>query len=158
MRATEVLAELALRGETLGCAESLTGGALTSRLVDVPGASRALRGGVIAYATEVKTLVLGVPADLLAARGAVDPDVAAAMATGGCRVLGADWGVSTTGVAGPDPAEGKPVGTAYVGVARAGRPPVVRKLHLLGDRAQIRGAVVEEALELLHRELGEAAT
>ena len=80
MRATQVLADLALRGETIACAESLTGGSLMARLVDVPGASRVLRGGVVAYAHDVKAVLLGVPATLLATRGAVDPDVAIAMA------------------------------------------------------------------------------
>ena len=105
MRATQVLADLALRGETIACAESLTGGSLMARLVDVPGASRVLRGGVVAYAHDVKAVLLGVPATLLATRGAVDPDVAIAMAAGACRVFDTDWGVATTGVAGPDPSE-----------------------------------------------------
>ncbi len=153
MRATQVLADIAVRGETIGCAESLTGGALISRLVDVPGASRVLRGGVVAYANDVKVALLGVPAGLLATRGAVDAGVAAAMAEGVCRVLACDWGVATTGVAGPDPSDGKPVGTAFVAVVRAGREPVVQQLHVDGDRAQVRAAVVEAALELIDAEL-----
>ncbi len=150
MRAAQVLAELALRGETLGVAESLTGGELTSRLVDVPGASRVLRGAVVCYTSEVKAAVLGVSAELLSDRGAVDPKVAIAMAEGVCRVLASDWGVSTTGVAGPDPADGKAVGTAYVAVVRVGARAQVRELHATGDRAGVRQAVVQAALELLH--------
>jgi len=146
--AAGLLEVLAARGETLGCAESLTGGLLTARLVDVPGASRVLRGGIVCYATDLKASMLGVPADLLAERGAVDPDVAAAMAQGVCRVLAVDWGLATTGVAGPDPADGKPVGLAYVAVmARAGAP-VVRELALDGDRTAIRAGVVAACLDL----------
>jgi nicotinamide-nucleotide amidase len=149
MRATQVLADLALRGETIACAESLTGGSLMARLVDVPGASRVLRGGVVAYAHDVKAVLLGVPVTLLATRGAVDPDVAIAMAAGACRVFDTDWGVATTGVAGPDPSDGKRVGTAYIALVRVGSDPIVRELHLDGERTQIRSAVVEAALELI---------
>ena len=149
MRATQVLADLALRGETISCAESLTGGALTARLIEVPGASRVVRGGIVAYASDVKAVLLGVPAARLASHGSVDPQVAAAMAQGVCRVLDSDWGVATTGVAGPDSVEGKRVGTAYVAVVRAGAEPVVHELHLDGNRDKIRAAVVEAALEFL---------
>mgnify|MGYP000863033773 FL=1 len=149
MRATQVLADLALRGETIACAESLTGGALTARLIDVPGASRVVRGGIIAYASDVKAVLLGVPAARLASHGTVDPQVAAAMAQGVCRVLDSDWGVATTGVAGPEPSEGKRVGTAYIAVVRAGNDPVVHELHLEGNRGKIRAAVVEAALEFI---------
>ena len=149
MRATQVLADLALRGETIACAESLTGGALTARLIDVPGASRVVRGGIIAYASDVKAVLLGVPAARLASHGTVDPQVAAAMAQGVCRVLDSDWGVATTGVAGPEPSEGKRVGTAYIAVVRAGNDPVVHELQLEGNRGKIRAAVVEAALEFI---------
>ncbi|HBX80879.1 MAG: nicotinamide-nucleotide amidohydrolase family protein [Actinomycetales bacterium] len=149
MTAAEVLAELERRGETIGCAESLTGGALTARLIDVPGASRVVRGGIVAYASDIKAAVLAVPAERLATHGAVDPQVAAAMAQGVCRVLSCNWGVATTGVAGPEPSDGKPVGTAYIAVVRAGGEPVVRELHLGGDRAAIRSAVVEAAMNLV---------
>ncbi len=153
MRATQVLADLAVRGETIACAESLTGGALTARLIDVPGASRVVRGGVVAYAADVKAVVLGVSAERLASHGTVDPQVAAEMALGVCRVLDSDWGVATTGVAGPDPSEGKRVGTAYVAVVRAGDEPVIHELHLVGNRAKIRAAVVDAALEFIDEAL-----
>ncbi len=110
------------------------------------GASTVLRGGVVSYASAVKTRVLGVPAGLLAARGAVDPDVARAMAVGAARVLDADLAVATTGVAGPDPADGRPVGRVYVAVNRAGP---VRELDLPGDRWQVRAAAATAALESL---------
>ncbi|PID96621.1 MAG: competence protein [Actinomycetales bacterium] len=143
-----LLDRLARRGQTLGIAESLTGGALTAAIVAVPGASRVLRGGVIAYAREVKAGVLGVPDHLITARGTVDPQVAVAMASGVCRVLGCDIGLATTGVAGPESADGKPVGTAFVAVVVAGRSSRVRRVFLPGDRQAVRAGVVTAALDL----------
>ena len=105
--ARQIVAALTEQRRTIAVAESLTGGLLGATITAVPGASEVFRGGVIAYATDLKAALLGVPADLLAARGAVDADVAAAMAAGVQQRLGADVGVATTGVAGPDPAEGK---------------------------------------------------
>lgn len=137
-------------GWTLATAESLTGGLVCAALTDVPGASAVVRGGVVSYATAVKHEVLGVPTDLLAARGAVDPEVALAMAEGVCRVLDAVVGVATTGVAGPDPAEGKPVGTVHVAVHAPGSN-LVESLLLTGDRATIRAATVMAALRLVSR-------
>jgi nicotinamide-nucleotide amidase len=98
-------------------AESLTGGMLCSALIDVPGASAVVRGGVVSYATDLKHRLLGVDAGLLAANGPVDPDVATQMAHGVRERLGADWGVATTGVAGPDPQDGIAAGTVYIAVA-----------------------------------------
>jgi nicotinamide-nucleotide amidase len=152
--AARLLAALEARGWSLAVAESLTGGAVCARLVDVPGASRVLRGGVVAYATDVKATLLGVPDALLAARGAVDPDVAIAMATGARRRLGADVGLATTGVAGPDPQDGQAPGTVHVAVvtpmaARAG------SWRLPGGRAAVRAATVRGVLELALQTLGE---
>lgn len=144
----EILERLTARGHTVGCAESLTGGLLTAALVDLPGASRVVRGGVVAYAAEVKTGVLGVDPQLIADRGTVDSQVALAMAREVCRVLGTDWGLATTGVAGPDDAEGKAPGTAYVAVARPGRGSRVRWLRIPGDRATVRAAAVDAALQV----------
>jgi CDP-diacylglycerol--glycerol-3-phosphate 3-phosphatidyltransferase len=110
--AQEVHELLLARGETLAVAESLTGGALAAAVVAVPGVSATFRGGVVAYATELKSELLGVDAALLAARGPVDPDVAVAMAEGVRERLGATWGLATTGVAGPDPQDGHPPGCA----------------------------------------------
>ncbi|GHF52625.1 MULTISPECIES: CinA family protein [Streptomyces] len=151
--APEVLAELAARGETLAVAESLTGGLVAAGLTAVPGASRVVRGSVTAYATDVKREVLGVAGPLLAERGAVDAEVARQMACGVRALLGADWGVATTGVAGPDPQDGKPVGTVFVAVAGPGGAGAVRELSLDGDRARIRAGSVREVLALLLREL-----
>ncbi|GAA1728256.1 hypothetical protein GCM10009809_24910 [Isoptericola hypogeus] len=145
--ASEVLDAARLAGLTLGVAESLTGGLLVAALVEVPGASAVVRGGVVAYATEVKSSLLGVDAALLAARGAVDPDVATQMADGVRRVVGADVGVATTGVAGPQAQDGHPPGEVYVAVSAPGAA-LVRRLDLGGDRAAVRDGAVRAALEL----------
>ncbi|WP_097871771.1 CinA family protein [Streptomyces sp. rh34] len=155
--AARVLRLLGARGETLAVAESLTGGLVAAGLTSVPGASRSFRGSVTAYATPVKRDVLGVDESLLAERGAVDPDVALQMAVGVRRVLDADWGVSTTGVAGPEPQDGQPVGTVYVAVAGPSGIEKVTALRLNGERADIRSESVRGALELLAGELGENA-
>ena len=115
---------LAADGLTLGLAESLTGGLAASRLVNVPGASRWFRGSVVSYASEVKFDVLGVPEGPV-----VSEEAARAMADGARSVLGADVGLSMTGVAGPDPQDGQPPGTVFVGLARPGRPPRPFALH-----------------------------
>lgn len=139
-------------GRTLATAESLTGGLLGAAITDVPGSSAVYAGGVIAYATQVKQDVLGVDSALLGERGAVDPDVAIAMAVGVRRLLGADIGVSTTGVAGPETQDGKPVGLVFVGVATNEEARAVR-LDLTGTRAAIREAAVEAALNLVLEEV-----
>ncbi|MCV2396145.1 CinA family protein [Actinotalea sp. M2MS4P-6] len=135
---------------TVAVAESLTGGAVCDALVDVPGASVVLRGGVVAYATGVKADLLGVPRELLDAHGAVHPEVAREMAERVRVLLGADLGVATTGVAGPDPQDGRPPGEVYVALAGAG-PTAVEPLTVTGDRAAVRAAAVRRALELLLR-------
>lgn len=152
---TEVVGVLTARSQTVACAESLTGGLLVSRLIDPPGASVVVRGGVVAYATEVKASLLGVDPALLAARGAVDPEVARQMAEGVRRELGADWGVATTGVAGPDPQGGMPVGRVYVAVAGP-EGTQVQEHDLFGGRREIRDAAVGAALALLVHCLDEA--
>ena len=131
-------------------AESLTGGDVGGAICTVPGASAYYRGGVISYAYEVKAQVLGVDAQLLAREGAVHPAVAVQMAVGAARVCGADYAVSTTGVAGPDPADGQPVGTVYIGVCSPGGSEVFER-HYSGDRAQIRAAASADAIALLAR-------
>ncbi|GGJ05846.1 CinA family protein [Streptomyces brasiliensis] len=158
--ATEVVRLLTVRGETIAVAESLTGGLVAAEITSVPGASKAFRGSVTAYATGLKHELLGVDATLLAQRGAVDPQVAAQMAAGVRKVLGADWGIATTGVAGPEPQDGQPVGTVFVAVdgplgpdsgsAAGGK---VEALRLNGDRAEIRMESVRSVLALLLREL-----
>ncbi|MER6843776.1 CinA family protein [Streptomyces platensis] len=146
---------LAGRGQSLAVAESLTGGLVAGALTAVPGASRVVRGSVTAYATEVKRDVLGVDGALLAARGAVDGEVARQMASGARRVLGADWGLATTGVAGPDPQDGHPVGTVFVAVQGPDGAGAVRRLSLEGDRDRIRQDTIRAVLALLLSELAE---
>jgi len=140
--------ELARRGQTVAAAESLTGGLLCATLVDVPGASKVLRGGLVVYATDLKASLVGVPEDLLERQGAVDPDVALALARGARERCRADWGLATTGVAGPDPQDGVAVGTVFVAVAGADGA-WVRRLDLDGDRDAIRARAVAAALDLL---------
>jgi PncC family amidohydrolase len=120
----------------------------------VPGASAVFRGGVVAYATDLKNSLLGVPAALLERHGAVHPEVAAAMAEGACDRLAAAVGAATTGVAGPDRADGQPVGTVHIAVTAGGRT-TARALFLPGDRNQIRDATVEQSLRLLKSVLRE---
>ncbi|MCT2590560.1 CinA family protein [Streptomyces sp. N2-109] len=152
--ATRVLELLTDRGETLAVAESLTGGLVAARLTEVPGASRVFRGSVTAYASELKRELLGVDGALLHARGAVDEGVARQMAGGVRGALGADWGLATTGVAGPQPQDGRPVGTVFIAVAGPGdRPASSRGLRLNGDRAGIREETVKAVLALLRDEL-----
>jgi len=152
--AAAVVRELDRRGLTVAVAESLTGGLLVAELVSVPGASAVVVGGVVAYQTPLKASLLGVPTALLAARGAVDPDVAVAMAEGVRRALavegrGADIGLATTGVAGPGPQDGHAPGTVYVALSAGGGTRVTR-LALQGDREAIRSATVSESLSMLH--------
>ena len=146
--AGQILDRLNAVGHTLAVAESLTGGLVAAALTDVPGASAAFRGGVIAYATELKASLLGVNSLMLARHGAVYPPVAAAMAEGVRTRLGATYGVATTGVAGPDPSDGQPVGTAHIAVSAAD-DTVVRTIALTGNRHEIRRLTVEHALGLL---------
>lgn len=145
-------------GARLATAESLTGGMVGQLICTVPGASAVYRGGVISYATEVKASVLGVPAGLLAERGAVDPDIAIAMAQGTARVCEADFGVATTGAAGPEPCDGKPVGRVYLAVAHPASGGVrVFEKNYAGNRAEIRAQAAHDALNLLAEFLAEAA-
>jgi nicotinamide-nucleotide amidase len=155
--AAGIVFALSERRATLAVAESLTGGLLCASLVAVPGASAVLRGGVVVYATELKHVLLGVDAALLAARGPVDAEVAVQLATGARERLGADWGVATTGVAGPLPVGEMPVGRVFVAVSGARAPERVRALDLPGDRAQVRAGAVTAALDLLRRALDGAA-
>ncbi len=149
---TVVIRALAERGLTLAVAESVTGGYIAGRLCAVPGASRVFRGGVVAYHSEVKTSMLGVPEGPV-----VTEQAALAMAEGARRQLGADIGLATTGVAGPDTAEGLPVGTvcyALSGLDEAGIcPDASGTLQLPGDRERIRQFSTISILDLLRRRL-----
>lgn len=142
---------LAGAGQTIAVAESCTGGLIGKRLTDVAGSSAYMQGGVIAYANEVKTNLLGVPAETLATFGAVSPETARAMAEGVRRATGADIGLSVTGIAGPSGGTPqKPVGLVYVGWA-GGQGADVRELRLGGPRDLIRESAATLALDLVRR-------
>jgi nicotinamide-nucleotide amidase len=143
-----VAAVLRRQGRTLGVAESLTGGLIASRLVDVVGASAWFKGGIVAYDAAVKHEVLDVPVGPV-----VSEQAAGAMAVGARRVLQADVGLGITGVAGPEEQEGIAVGTVFVGLALDDMPPVTRGFKLFGDRPRIRQYATISALDLLRREL-----
>jgi nicotinamide-nucleotide amidase len=146
--AKEAIERLTTAGQSVAVAESLTGGLLAAALTSVAGASVVFRGGVVAYATELKTVLLGVPAELLARYGPVHPEVAAAMAIGIRQRLGATYGAATTGVAGPGPADGKPQGTVFIAVnGPAGAASAA--LQLAGDRRDVREGSVRAVLSLL---------
>ncbi|WP_255658781.1 CinA family protein [Actinoplanes sp. L3-i22] len=153
MAAATAVRGLVERHETLATAESLTGGLVAATIVEIPGVSAVFRGGLVVYATELKGTLAGVPKDLLDERGPVDPDVAARLAEGARDRCGADWGLATTGVAGPDPQDGKPVGLVYIAVAGP-YGTRVNELKLVGNRAAIRIESVTAVLQLLIDVLG----
>lgn len=148
--AAVVLATLAQRQQTLACAESLTGGRVCADLTAVPGASAVLRGAVVTYATDLKHTLADVAPDLLEAHGPVDARVARAMARGVRDRLTADWGVATTGVAGPDAVGHHPPGEVYVAVSGPGADRV-RSLRLPGDRERVRRLTAAHAVDVLRR-------
>jgi nicotinamide-nucleotide amidase len=145
--AAAVHRELRRRGETVACAESITGGGLADLLSGTPGASATYVGGVVAYATRIKRELLGVTAAVV-----VSSECASQMAGGVRKLRDADWALSTTGVAGPDTQDDQPVGTVFVGIAGP-QGDSVRRLDLEGDRPQIRALAQGEALQVLLEEL-----
>jgi len=148
-----VVHRLAARGERVALAESCTGGLLAELLTAVPGASAVLDLGVVAYSNAMKAAVVGVPAALLEAHGAVSEPVARALAEGARRLAGATWGVGITGIAGPDGGTPeKPVGTVHLALAGpAGTSAQVRAFR--GDRGRVRHLAAFEALDQLRRVL-----
>jgi nicotinamide-nucleotide amidase len=146
--ATEIIGLLTQAGRTVAAAESLTGGLVAAALTDVPGSSNAFRGGIVAYATELKAQLLGVDGQMLREHGPVYAPVAVAMANGVRARLGATVGVATTGVAGPGPQDGHPAGTVHIAVSLAD-DTVVRTMALAGDRDEVRKLTVERVLGLL---------
>ena len=142
-------ARCAALGLTVATAESCTGGLVAHLITEVPGSSAYLRGGIVAYADDVKRAALGVPAEVLVAHGAVSAQVALAMAEGVRQALGTDLAVAVTGVAGPDGgSEAKPVGLVYVAVVGLGAPDV-RRFHWAGDRSANKRSSAEAALSML---------
>ena len=152
--AVDLIADLTRRGLTIAVAESLTGGLLIAELIAVPGASAVVRGGVVAYATDLKERVRGGDAALVAAAGPMHPDVARQMADGVRQRLGADIGISTTGAAGPDPQDGHPPGEIWLGFA-IGPDVSAVGLSLGGDRDAIRRDTVSESLSRVRALLAE---
>lgn len=149
-----VVHELSRRKKTVATAESCTGGLLAARLTDIPGASDVFHMGAVTYVNEVKSMLLGVPEALLAEKGAVSAEVARAMAEGVRRKAGADFGLSITGVAGPEPSEGKPVGLIYLALA-AQDGTFVRQMRPSGrkERGYLRHLAASNALDMLRRYL-----
>lgn len=147
--AEQALARLKQTGQTLCTAESCTGGLLGKLLTDIPGSSQSYLGGVISYTNGVKATLLQVDRTLLDTAGPVSEPVAKQMAQGIQAALGGSFGLSITGLAGPDSDEsGRPVGLVYIGLAGAG-VPMCQELHLQGSRAAIREQACEAALALL---------
>ena len=148
MTADDVVAALATRHETVATCESLTGGLVVAELTSVPGSSAVVRGGLVTYATDLKTSLAAVPPDLIAAYGVVSRPVAEAMAEGARAACGATWGIGLTGVAGPDPVDGLAPGTVCIAVAGPAGARSVLELFA-GDRSAVRAQTVERALVLL---------
>jgi nicotinamide-nucleotide amidase len=146
--AVEALDLLASAGATLATAESLTGGRLAGAITSVAGASHSYLGGFVTYATELKEALLGVPGELVAEYGVISAECARAMAEGCQAATGATYAVSTTGVAGPDSQEGKPVGTVFVGIAGPEGVSAV-SMEMVGDRHQVQERACREALSAL---------
>ena len=148
-----VLGLLKEKGQTMGTAESCTGGLVAKRLTDLSGASAVFKGGVVSYTNEVKAGVLGVPQEMLDEFGAVSAQVAQAMAQGARKVLGCDLAVSLTGVAGPNPDDrNNPVGLIYVALDTP-EGTRVRELHLINGRARIRTVAATNAFDMVRRYL-----
>ncbi|WP_159995379.1 CinA family protein [Roseomonas sp. 18066] len=147
--ATRLLQRLAAEGLTIATAESCTGGLVAAALTAIPGSSASVLAGFVTYSNEAKTRMLGVPAAMLEAHGAVSAEVAGAMAAGALRESGADLAVSTTGIAGPGGATaGKPVGLVYLAAARRGGGVTVQRHVFPGDRGAVRAAAVGVALAM----------
>lgn len=143
--AARLVSALAGRGMTVTTCESLTGGLVGATITQVPGASAVYRGGLITYASDLKTSLAGVDPAWIAEHGVINPETALAMARGCARTCGALMGLACTGVAGPDPQDGAPVGTVF-GCAWTPQRCVPVALHLDGDRQEIRRVTVEALL------------
>lgn len=144
--ATGLIERLAGLGQTVATCESITGGLIGAALTDVPGSSLVVRGGLIVYATDLKTVLAGVDPGVIADEGVVSRAVAEAMADGARRICRADWGIAVTGVAGPGPSDGQPAGTVWLAlVGPSGRR--TRRLDLGGDRSAVRRATVVAAID-----------
>lgn len=141
-----LVAELKRRGETIACAESCTGGTVASLLTSVPGSSAVCKGGIVCYTNEIKHRLLDIPEAVLQTDGAVSEKTALLLAEHVREKFQTTYGLSVTGVAGPDSSEGKPVGLVYVGIAAEGMPTAVKELRLAGKRQAIVGRAAKFAL------------
>lgn len=153
MSGTLVVETLRDRAQTVAVAESLTGGLLAAALVAVPGASKVFRGGVVAYDPAVKSTVVGVPPETIAEHGVVSQEVAIGLASGVRGLLDTDWGVGTTGAAGPEPHGGHEPGTVCLGVAGPDGRIRAETRVFAGSREDVRRHAVDAALRLLSEEL-----
>lgn len=162
--AREVVQLLKEAGQTLAVSESLTGGGVMATLTSVEGCSAVFRGGVVSYATPLKQHLLNVDGNLIAEHGVIHSDVAAQMAAGARTVTThhdmteTSWGIGTTGVAGPDPQDGKPVGMVFIGVASANGARGFGPFSFPGTRERVREATIVEALSLLREEIRKIRT
>lgn len=144
--------KLLVKGRTVACAESCTGGLLTSCLTDIPGSSAYVKGAVVSYTNEVKAGVLGVKQETLDSLGAVSEKTAVEMAEGVRKKLCSDYALSVTGNAGPGASEGKPVGLVFIGFASE-TSAFAKKFNFSGTRIEIKKVAVHEAMKLLNEEL-----
>jgi len=147
---TTIVESLKSTGETLSIAESLTGGALTSEIVSVPGASHILKGSIVAYSVEIKVHELSVSQNIIDKVGVVSEEVALAMADGVKARMNSTWSIASTGVAGPGPHHGIPAGTVWLAIVGPDTRETV-KLALEGDRERVRRGAVESALGVFAR-------
>ncbi|MET1060659.1 MAG: CinA family protein [Nocardioides sp.] len=145
--AARLIDRLRDEGRTLATAESLTGGLVGAALTAVPGSSDVYLGGVVSYATSIKTAVLSVPEAVIDDHGVVSEECAVAMARGARSLTGADLAVATTGVAGPGPQDGVAAGTVWVAVS-SGNENAATEITLTGDRDDVRRGACSAALEL----------
>jgi nicotinamide-nucleotide amidase len=156
--ASDIIRLLRSAGETVGVAESLTAGGVMAALTSVPGASAVFRGGIVSYATPLKQQLLRVDAELIAREGVIHADVAVQMAEGARKATTFDdvpttWGIGTTGVAGPDSQDGKPVGTVFIGIASPITARAWGPFSFPGPRERVRETTIIEALSRLRDEL-----
>lgn len=147
--ARAIIEDLRLRGESLSVAESLTGGGLGAAITAIPGSSDVFVGGLIAYQTPVKELILNVPKSLIDEFGVVSEEVAVAMAEGSRKLFNSTWAISTTGVAGPGPSDGVEAGTVWIAI----RGPVNQStaLAIQGEREEVRNACLSSAITAFAR-------
>ncbi|MCL1838938.1 MAG: CinA family protein [Propionibacteriaceae bacterium] len=157
MSAKTIIATLTRANQTLACAESLTGGMLLAALTAIPGASAVLRGGVVAYQTQMKHILAGVAQDVLAEFGPVSEQTASELALGVQRVCDSDWGVATTGVAGPTRQDGHDVGEVWIAITSPKgwvQGVAVKRFNFTGDRFEIRAQTVAAALDMFAETAG----